>query len=255
MKRQSVIAGNWKMNMDLVETRTLIQEILKGIKSRSRGGQTVVLCPPFTSLVVAGELLKSTGVFLGGQDISRHENGAYTGEISGKMLVSSGCRYVIVGHSERRQYHSESDQLVKAKAAKALQCGLVPIVCVGETLAQREQGETMSVIATQVRTGLDGFTPEQASGIIVAYEPVWAIGTGRTATPGQAQEIHLQIRNLLSGMFGKSVAEQTVIQYGGSVKPDNAGDLLSQPDIDGALVGGACLQAESFLSIIESARA
>jgi triosephosphate isomerase len=170
------------------------------------------------------------------------------------MLTAVGCTYVIIGHSERRQYYGETDSLVNAKVLRSLQSGLIPIVCVGETLVQREQGETARVIATQVRGGLEGLTADKASRIVVAYEPVWAIGTGKTATPTQAQEVHAQIRSLLGSMFGHEVAEGIVIQYGGSVKPDNAKELLSQPDIDGALVGGACLVADSFLAIARSAK-
>ncbi len=250
--RPTVIAGNWKMNMDLAESRDLVGGILKGIGSIP-ASTVVIICPPFTSLQLSSELIRGTQLRLGAQHMSHLDGGAYTGEISARMLLGIGCKYVIIGHSERRQYYSESDALVKARTHKALQNGLTPIVCVGETLAQRESGETTTVITTQIRGGLDGLSPEQAAGIIVAYEPVWAIGTGKTASPDQAQEVHKDIRKLLVTMFGEESAAKTVIQYGGSVKEDNAVQLLAQPDIDGALVGGACLKAESFLSIARSA--
>ena len=242
------------MNNDLGETRALVRGILDGI-SAVNTRDTLIICPPFPSLVVAHEMIRGTRLRLGAQNISQHESGAYTGEVSAKMLTGAGCTHVIVGHSERRQLYGETDALVRSKTLRALGSGLAPIVCVGETLAQREQGETSRVVENQVRTGLDGLSEEQAGRIIVAYEPVWAIGTGKTATPAQAQEVHGHIRSILAGMFGKKVGEQAILQYGGSVKPDNAADLLSQPDIDGALVGGACLNADSFLAIALSAKA
>jgi triosephosphate isomerase len=181
------------------------------------------------------------------------DNGAYTGEISSSMLKSVGCEFVILGHSERRTIFGETDELINKKIKKAIQSGLKSIFCVGETLSQRENGITNTVIQTQVIKGLDGITSEQLKSVIIAYEPVWAIGTGKTATPEQAQEVHLFIRELVANNFSSEIADGVVIQYGGSVKPDNAHELLSQPDIDGALVGGACLKAESFLSIIAAA--
>jgi len=251
--RPTVIAGNWKMNNDLEETRALVRGVLRGIDAiPSR--DTIIVCPPFPFLLTSYELVRGTRLRLGAQNMSHFESGAYTGEVSARMLIAAGCTHVIIGHSERRQYYGETDAGVKAKTGRALQSGLIPIVCIGETLAQREKGETSTVIANQVRTGLEGLTADQAAGIIVAYEPVWAIGTGKTATPSQAQEVHVGIRSILTEMFGKASSDQTIIQYGGSVKPENAAELLGQPDIDGALVGGACLVAESFLSIARSAK-
>lgn len=251
--RPTIIAGNWKMNNDIEETRALVSGILDGIDSVNPR-DTLIICPPFPSLLTSHEMIKGTRLRLGAQNMSQLEGGAHTGEVSAKMLAAVGCTHVIIGHSERRQYYCETDSLVNAKTRRALQSGLVPIVCVGETLAQREQGETLQVIATQINSGLEGFTPEQASRIIIAYEPVWAIGTGKTATPEQAQQVHAGIRSLLATLFGKSTADKITIQYGGSVKPDNAAELLSRADIDGALVGGACLKAESFLSIARAAK-
>ena len=251
--RPTVIAGNWKMNNDLEETRVLVRGILSGIDSLP-SRDTIIICPPFPFLLTSYDLVRGTRLRLGAQNMSHFDVGAYTGEVSARMLMAVGCTHVIIGHSERRQYYGETDAGVKAKTDRALQSGLIPIVCIGETLAQREQGETSQVIAHQIRTGLEGLTAGQAAGIIIAYEPVWAIGTGKTATPAQAQEVHIGIRSLLAEMFGKASADQTIIQYGGSVKPENAAELLGQPDIDGALVGGACLVAESFLSIARSAK-
>jgi triosephosphate isomerase len=249
--RRIVIAGNWKMYKDLAETR----ELLNGFKARGNeipAGVKAVVCPPFTSLALAGELLKGSPIGLGAQNMSEHDEGAFTGEISWKMLASAGCSFVILGHSERRQYFGETNEGVNRKAKKALEKDLLPIVCVGETLQEREGGVTERVVEVQVRGCLAGLTPADMANVIIAYEPVWAIGTGRTATPNQAEEVHKFIRGLVSQLFGEKIAESTVIQYGGSVKPDNAADLLRQPDIDGALVGGACLKSDSFMQIILS---
>jgi triosephosphate isomerase len=248
-----IIAGNWKMYKDLTETARLLDE-LKSALHPVPPGVTVVLCPPFTSLAVAGNMLKGSPLRLGAQNMSLHDEGAYTGEISWKMLTSAGCEYVILGHSERRQYFGEGNELINLKARKALMGGLKPIICVGETLEERERGITDQVVTTQIRGVLAGVSEAEMKNVVVAYEPVWAIGTGKTATPGQAQEVHQMIRKLVSQLFNWSVAENLVIQYGGSVKPDNASDLLAQNDIDGALVGGACLKADSFRSIIFAAK-
>ncbi len=252
MARPKVIAGNWKMYKTLEETTTLLNE-LKAALAGIPGSTKVIVCPPYTSLSLAAGLLKGSVIHLGAQNMSQHEEGAFTGEISWKMLKSAGCEYVILGHSERRQYFGETNALVNEKARKALANGLLPIICVGETLAERESGRTQGVIKEQVEGVLAGLTAEMMGRIIVAYEPVWAIGTGLNATPEQAQEVHLQIRNLVTELFGKTVSEALVIQYGGSVKPDNSAGLLSQNDIDGALVGGACLKSESFSAIVKSA--
>lgn len=252
MARPIVIAGNWKMYKTLEETTTLLNELKSALAVVPKSTK-VIVCPPYTSLALAAGLLKGSAIHLGAQNMSQHDEGAFTGEISWKMLKSAGCEYVILGHSERRQYFGETNALVNEKARKALANGLLPIICVGETLAERESGRTQVVIKEQVEGVLSGLTAEMMGRIIVAYEPVWAIGTGRNATPEMAQEVHRQIRDLVTVMFGKAVSEALVIQYGGSVKPDNSAGLLSQNDIDGALVGGACLKSESFSAIVRSA--
>ncbi len=249
--RKKVIAGNWKMNMDLHQSQKLVSEILNGLGKDSRA--EVIVCPPFTSLSEVSSLSKGTQLKLGAQNMYYEESGAYTAEISADMLKSVGCEYVILGHSERRVIFNESDELINKKIKTALVKELKPIFCIGELLEQRERGETMNVISSQIEKGLEGITSDQMKKIIIAYEPVWAIGTGKTATPQQANEVHLFIRELVAKKFSSSVAENLIIQYGGSVKPDNSAELLSQKDIDGALVGGACLKADSFLSIIASA--
>ena len=251
--RPTVIAGNWKMFKDLPESKKLLEELKQAIGT-PKPGVEVVVCPPFTSLAAAGEILKGNHIALGAQNMSEFDEGAYTGEISWKMLQSVGCRYVILGHSERRQYFGETDALINRKGIKALGAWLRPILCVGETLAERESGVTSRVIDTQVRGVLAGIPPAEMAKVIIAYEPVWAIGTGKVATPAQAEEVHAQIRGIVKDLYGVDVAERIVIQYGGSVKPDNAAELLRQNDIDGALVGGACLKADSFAAIVASSK-
>jgi triosephosphate isomerase len=251
--RKTIIAGNWKMYKDIVETRSLVQDLCSAL-GREQTTATVVICPPFTSLTTAGSLLEGTAILLGGQNMSQHDEGAYTGEISWKMLRSAGCSYVILGHSERRQYHHETNEGVNLKAKVALAHDLIPILCVGEKLEEREHNLTSKVIEAQVRGVLAGLTVQDMAKVVIAYEPVWAIGTGKTATPQQAEDVHREIRALARSLYNESVAQALVIQYGGSVKPDNAADLLSQPDIDGALVGGACLKTDSFVSIIKAAK-
>jgi triosephosphate isomerase len=248
--RKKVIAGNWKMNMDLHQSQKLVSEIINGLGKDNKA--EVIVCPPFTFLSEVNSLLKGTKIKLGAQNMHFEESGAFTGEISANMLKSIGCEYVILGHSERRAIFNEPNEMINKKIKSAFIKELNPIFCVGESLEQRESGETMNVISTQIEKGLKDITSEQMKNIIIAYEPVWAIGTGKTATPKQAQEIHLFIRELVAKKFSSSVAENIIIQYGGSVKPDNSGVLLSQKDIDGALVGGACLKADSFLGIIAS---
>lgn len=252
--RNSLIAGNWKMNKDVAETADLINA-LKERSSSISANQVVVICPPFTSLSVASGLVGGTPFRLGAQNMSEHDEGAFTGEVSWKMLKSVGCEYVILGHSERRQYFGESDRLINLKVKKAIANGLRPIVCVGETLDEREKGVTAAVVTSQVTAVLEGLSAGDMHRVVIAYEPVWAIGTGRNATPGQAEEVHRMIRDLLKERFGPSIADELRILYGGSVKPDNAAELLTQSDIDGALVGGACLKADSFISIIQAAKA
>ena len=250
--RRKVIAGNWKMNNDLVRSNELITKLISGLNGKQVHCE-VIICPPFTSLSEASSLVKNTTVKLGAQNMHFEDSGAFTGEISPSMLLGTGCEYVILGHSERRTIFGETDDVINRKIKKALEAGLKPIFCVGETLKERESGTTKKVVERQVTEGLKEISEEELSKIIVAYEPVWAIGTGKTATPAQAEEVHEFIRNLIAEKFSKNAAENLVIQYGGSVKPDNAAELLSQKDIDGALVGGACLKADSFIAIITSA--
>jgi triosephosphate isomerase len=250
--RKNVIAGNWKMNNDLKESEKLIVE-LKNLLQNEKPNCDVIVCPPFTSLSEASRLVSGSSIKLGAQNMHFEENGAFTGEISASMLKSVGCEYVILGHSERRHIFGESDEVINKKIKKALAAGLKPIFCIGELLEERENGTTNDVVKRQVLKGLDGISDEDMKNVIVAYEPVWAIGTGKTASPAQAQEVHEFIRDLIEITYSLEVANELTIQYGGSVKPDNAKELLSQKDIDGALVGGACLKADSFLGIIKGA--
>jgi len=246
MSRRKIVAGNWKMNLD----RAKAADLTRAVVARHGEAATVelVLCPPAPYLgTVAAEL--GGGVALGGQNMHDKASGAFTGEVAPPMLLDLGCRYVILGHSERRTLFGETDSIVNAKAKAALAAGLTPIVCVGETLEEREAGRTNDVVGTQVRGSLAGLSAEDIGRVVIAYEPVWAIGTGRVATPAQAQEVHALIRGLLAGLSSPAVAAAVRIQYGGSVKPDNAADLAAQPDIDGALVGGASLKADDFLGI------
>ncbi|MFA3782536.1 triose-phosphate isomerase [Melioribacteraceae bacterium 4301-Me] len=250
--RKKIVAGNWKMNNDLNESINLISAIKKGINENNTNVD-VIICPPFTSLETAYALIKNTTIKLGAQNMYYEKNGAYTGEISAGMLLSVGCEFVILGHSERRTIFGETDELINKKIKSAIQAGLKPIFCIGETLEQRERGEAFEVVDDQLKKGLYQVSNEDIKNIIIAYEPVWAIGTGKNATPEQAQEIHNYIRKQISAMYDSLTAEKLIIQYGGSVKPENSKQLMSMPDIDGALVGGACLKADSFISIINSA--
>ncbi|HOJ08551.1 MAG: triose-phosphate isomerase [Ignavibacteriae bacterium] len=249
--RKNVIAGNWKMNNDLAQSEKLIVE-LKNLLQNEKPNCDVIICPPFTSLSEASKLLKGSNIKLGAQNMYFEESGAFTGEVSASMLKSAGCEYVILGHSERRTIFEESDEVINKKIRKALSAGLKPIFCVGELLSERETGITNDVIKRQILSGLQGVTEEEVKNIIIAYEPVWAIGTGKTATPSQAQEVHEFIRDLIQIDYSLETANDVTIQYGGSVKPENAKELLSQKDIDGALVGGACLKADLFMGIIKS---
>ncbi|HOJ18698.1 MAG: triose-phosphate isomerase [Ignavibacteriales bacterium] len=248
--RKKVIAGNWKMNMDLSESINLISGLKSALKEKKLNCN-VVICPPYISLDTARELVKESDIELGAQNMYFEDSGAYTGEISAEMLKSVGCKFVILGHSERRTIFGETDELINKKVHKAILSKLIPIFCFGETLEERESNRTFDVVKKQVVEGLKGVLHSQMESIILAYEPVWAIGTGKTATPDQAEEVHKFVRNLLEEMYNKETADGVVIQYGGSVKPDNAYELLHMPNIDGALVGGACLKAESFVKIIE----
>lgn len=250
-KRKTIIAGNWKMYKTVSQSLTFVQELLgatKGIKDVE-----VVLCPPFTALFPVAMALTGSGVKVGAQDVYWADEGAFTGEISPGMLKEACCSYVIIGHSERRQFFGEVDESVNRKVKAVLACGLTPIMCVGERLEERESGITEKVIKTQIESGLSGLTAEQVAGLVIAYEPVWAIGTGKTASDADAQQVIAFIRGLVSDLYGVETAEQVCIQYGGSVKPQNAAGLLAMPDIDGALVGGASLDAQDFSGVIKAA--
>jgi triosephosphate isomerase len=245
--RVPLIAGNWKMH----GTRAEAAALAEGIKAAVAGlaGREVLVAPPYTALETVARALSGSKVLLAAQDVHPEPKGAFTGEVSAHMLCDVGCTHVIIGHSERRQFFGETDETVAQKTAGAQSNGLVPIVCVGETLAQREAGETLAVIDRQLRRGLPGRDAAAIRAVVIAYEPVWAIGTGKVATPEQAQEVHAFIRRTLAEVGGKGVGDTCRILYGGSVKPDNIDELMRQADIDGALVGGASLQVESFVRI------
>ncbi|WP_295851452.1 triose-phosphate isomerase [uncultured Xylophilus sp.] len=244
---KKLIAGNWKMNGGLAANAALLDGILAGLGTP---GCDVAVCVPAPYLAQVGERVQGTAVALGAQDVSAHRQGAYTGEVSGAMLGDFGVRYVLVGHSERRQYHAETDATVAAKAVAALDAGLTPVVCIGETLAEREAGDTAAVVGRQLAAVLSALG-ERAAQIVVAYEPVWAIGTGRTATPEQAQAVHADLRAQLAAADAATVR----VLYGGSMNAINAAELLGQPDIDGGLIGGASLKAPDFLAIVGAASA
>jgi triosephosphate isomerase (TIM) len=250
--RKKLIAGNWKMNKTQAEARVLVEDLLRDVGRFDHA--EIVLCPPFTALAAVSELLSTeTNIRLGAQNLSEHASGAYTGEISAAMLKELYVRYVIIGHSERRQYYKEDNATVNHKTKAALAAEIKPIVCIGETLPEREADKWKKVLETQLTEGLAGFSENEVHDIVLAYEPVWAIGTGKTASPAQAQEAHQFIRKHLSKLFSPTASERVRIQYGGSVKPENAKELLGQPDIDGALVGGASLDARGFIAIIKNA--
>ena len=249
-ERKLIIAGNWKMNKTVAEALTLVADLkrdLAGVKEVD-----IVVAPPYTALSEVSKAILDSSLKLAAQNMSENNFGAHTGEICAGMLKEFSVRYVILGHSERRQFQKECDALIAKKAAAAHAASLKPIVCVGETLAEREGGLMEKVLETQVRGSLAGLTKEQMVETVVAYEPVWAIGTGKTATTQQAQDAHKFIRGILAAMFDGEVARKVRIQYGGSVKPNNAKELMSQPDVDGALVGGAALEARSFADIIKN---
>jgi len=250
--RRPFVAGNWKMHRTASDTKNLIEDIVQRVQKIAN--VDMVVCPPFTSLPAAAETLGRHSVLaLGAQNMHQSKEGAFTGEISGPMLREIGVRYVILGHSERRQYFGETDAAVAAKAVAAVGYHLRPIVCLGETLAQREARETMTVVETQIRGSLQNFPNTQIPELVIAYEPVWAIGTGKVATPKQANEVHHKIRTILGDLFGPE-GKNIRILYGGSVKPENSAELMAENDIDGFLVGGASLDSRSFFDIIESAR-
>jgi triosephosphate isomerase len=257
MSRRNIVAGNWKMNLDRAKAMELAQAVAG--RHAEAGRVELVLCPPSVYLATVGSAVgfgangtSPSGVAVGAQNMHDKASGAFTGEIAPPMLVDIGCRFVILGHSERRTLFGETDATVNTKTKAALAAGLTPIVCVGETLEEREGNRTQAVVTTQINGSLAGLSPSDLEKIVVAYEPVWAIGTGKVATPQQAQEVHALIRGLLASLASPAVAAKVRIQYGGSVKPDNAADLAAQPDIDGALVGGASLKADDFLGIAKA---
>ncbi len=245
--RKPIIAGNWKMNKTPKETAELINQ-LKPLVAQAEC--EVVVCPPAVCLAAAAEALKGSNIKLGAQNVHWARSGAFTGEISADMLKALDVEYVILGHSERRQYFGETDEGVNKRALFALSNGLIPIICVGESLEQREKGVTAEVVSSQVREALKGFTAENAADTVIAYEPIWAIGTGKTATSEQANEVIMQIRGVVRELFGEETAEKTRIQYGGSMNPKNASELMGMSDIDGGLIGGASLKAEDFAAVV-----
>jgi triosephosphate isomerase len=249
-ERRLIIAGNWKMNKTVAEALALVGDLKTELANVTE--VDIVVCPPFTALREVTKVIDGSNICLGAQNMSEHDPGAYTGEIAAVMLKELGVRYVILGHSERRQYQKESDELISRKARTAHAASLQPIICVGETLAEREAGQTEKVLETQVRGSLAGLEKDQMVETIIAYEPVWAIGTGKTATTAQAQEAHAFIRGLLVKLYDQATARHVRIQYGGSVRPSNARELMSQPDVDGALVGGASLEVQSFAEIVKN---
>ncbi len=248
--RKAIIAGNWKMNKTATEAAQLIDELIPAVKDADC---EVVICTPFTSLVTAVEKTKGTNIHVGAENVHFEKSGAYTGEISADMLVDLGVEYVITGHSERRQYFAETDETVNKRTLAGLNAGLKVIVCVGESLAQREQGVTEELVRMQTKIALQGVTAEQMANIVIAYEPIWAIGTGKTATAEQAEEVCASIRKVIGELYGEAVANATTVQYGGSMKPANADELLSKKDIDGGLIGGASLKADDFAALVTAA--
>lgn len=247
--RKPLIAGNWKMFKTCSEAVESAEHLVKLVSTCV--DVDIMIAPPFTALAQVSDVVKGSCIALGAQNLFWEAEGAYTGEISPAMLVSAGCRYVIIGHSERRQYFGETDQSVNKKIRSAVNSGLVPVMCVGESEKERELKETYSVLDKQVKNGLEGFSPEDLKTLVIAYEPVWAIGTGKTATAEQAQEVHEYLRNMLITNLGNMLAKSVRILYGGSVKPNNIEKLMSMPDVDGALVGGASLDPETFSKIVQ----
>lgn len=250
MSRKTVIAGNWKMNKAPEEAAKLISEIKP---AADKATCDVVLCVPYIDLPAALEAAKGSKINIGAENVHWEESGAFTGEISAPMLNALGVKYVIIGHSERRQYFGETDSTVNKRVTAALAHGLIPLLCVGETLEQREQGITFDVIAIQLKVALAGVSAEAIKNVIIAYEPVWAIGTGKTATSEQANEVNKFIRDTVAALYGKEAAEELVVQYGGSMNAKNASELLAQPDVDGGLIGGASLKPADFAVILEAA--
>lgn len=253
MSRKLFIAGNWKLNKTAAEAA----ETVKGLVAELEGVSNVdiAVCPTFTSLSAAVEAAKGSNVQIGAQNMSFAANGAYTGEVSAEMLQEVGVTNVIIGHSERRQYFGETDETVNQRTLAVLAAGFTPLTCIGETLEERESGKMEDVLSTQIKGAFAGFTAEQMEKTVIAYEPVWAIGTGVTASPEQAQDTHKFVRSVVAELFGAEVAEKVIIQYGGSVKPGNVAELMSCADIDGALVGGASLKVEDFAALVKNASA
>lgn len=251
--RKTIIAGNWKMYKTISEAIELANGLKRALFDLDSQDIDIVICPPFTALSEVSEVIADSNIRLGGQDVHWQPEGAFTGEVSCGMLEDAGAKFVIIGHSERRQYFGETNESVNEKLKAALLQGLSPIVCVGETLKERESGKTFDVLDDHIQNGLKDINEKDILKVIIAYEPVWAIGTGITATPQQAQEAQKYIRDLLKKMYNKDTADIIRIQYGGSVKPDNIGELMKQPDVDGALVGGASLEVESFSEIVKRA--
>ncbi|MDR0399193.1 MAG: triose-phosphate isomerase [Endomicrobium sp.] len=246
--RKPLMAGNWKMNKTVAEAVSVVKALKSSIADVT--DVEVLICPTFTALYAVNNEVKGSNINIGAQNLFWEPKGAFTGEISPTMVKDTGCSYVLIGHSERRQYFNETDETVNKKTKAALVAGLIPVICIGETLKEREQNITFKVIEKQIKEGLAGLTPQQAETIVIAYEPVWAIGTGKTATPDQAQEVHAFTRNVYSQMYGDA-SQKVRILYGGSVNPTNVSDLMKQPDIDGGLVGGASLEAESFTKLVK----
>ncbi len=254
MSRTPLIVGNWKMNKTIKETRDFCLRLKNELVGLKDGQAEVAVAPPFPALHAAAEALLGSSIAISAQDAFWAESGAFTGEVSPPMLLDAGCRYAIIGHSERRQYFGENDESVNKKAAALMKVGLIPIVCLGESLAERQGGLAFSVVERQMWTGLKDLAVKNSKDLVIAYEPVWAIGTGQTATPGQAQEIHALLRNRLRELFPPAIAEGLRILYGGSVKPENTVELMTMEDVDGALVGGASLDVPSFAGIVRGAR-
>ncbi|HWA87168.1 MAG TPA: triose-phosphate isomerase [Opitutus sp.] len=251
--RKKLIAGNWKMNKTAADAVTLVDEIVGAVGKLT--DVDIVVCPPFVSLEAAGKALEGSTVKLGAQNMHPEASGAFTGEVSPPMLRALFATHVILGHSERRSYFGETDEFINKKVVAALKNQLRPILCVGETLAEREAGSTLKVVQRQIEAGLEGVSNDQAATLIIAYEPVWAIGTGKVATTDQAQEVHAYIRGLLTKLFGDAAAQKVRLLYGGSMKPANAPELLAQKDIDGGLIGGASLESRSFVELVKAAAA
>jgi triosephosphate isomerase len=251
MPRTPIIGGNWKMNTNAGSARDLASSV--GVGFAQLSGVDAFVCPPFPYLLTVRDAIGSSGLSLAAQDLYHQPDGAFTGEVSTAMLKDCGCGAVLIGHSERRHVIGEGDDLINSKTKAALDAGLTAVLCIGETLEQRERGETDAVNDRQLRAGLAGVSPAQMASVVIAYEPVWAIGTGKTATPDDAQDAHANVRGVLADLYDQAVADATRIQYGGSMKPDNAADLLAQPDIDGGLIGGASLKPADFLAILSAA--